>query len=232
MIGFCKKHGYFSTPTLDDTKDRCPRCIEDDRLKAMEAQPSVRIGAIDLAKYHDFTAATELDASHHRAVLRSVKVWPHVDYSVIVDEMSQRYRAVHMEMLGIDATGVGEPIAEMFRKNGVVTMDIKFGEYVDWTNPWSLREHAPVKLAMVEYARACMQSGFVEMPDQGTEELRLQLAEQEIKPGVSDRIQYQHPEGRHDDLAWAFMINLYVARRHITGTEGWIKTAESVARKP
>ena len=229
MIGYCKVHGYWSTPALGGDQS-CLKCAEVEVLKS-PPRPR-RIGGLDLAMHHDFTAMTEMDVQFHSAKLVSVKTWPHVDYSVIIDQVADHYREVDMEFIGIDATSgsVGEPISEMFRKLGVHTDDVKFGDYVDWTNPWDMREHAPVKQAMVEYARACMQSGFVEIMEGGTEELRQQLAEQEIMPTSSDRIKYAHPQGRHDDLAWAFLINVYVARRYITGTGGWIKPIESTEK--
>lgn len=181
-----------------------------------------------MAKIHDYTAMTELEVGYHHAKVLSVKVWPHTDYSVIIEQVTDRYHKMGLQILGIDATGVGEPISEMFRKNGVRTDDIKFGEYVDYTNPWGLKEHASVKYAMVEYARACGQSGFVDIPPGNTEELRRQLAEQTIVDSKSERTTYTHPENRHDDLCWAFLINLYVSRRFITGTEGWLKRTNEV----
>ena len=222
MFGYCKKHDKsFSGPP----GTVCPGCAEES-LNHTEKQ--WRVGGLDLAKVHDYTAMVELDVRFHHAKVVSVKVWPHTDYSIIIADVTRRYHAVDMELIGVDATSgsVGDPIAEMLRKNGVHTDDIKFGEYVDYTNPWGVYKHSPVKQAMVEYDRACKQSGFVETPKNGTEELRRQLDEQYIVDSASERVRYSHPEGRHDDLAWAYLIALYVSRRWITGTEGWLKSPQ------
>ena len=228
MFGYCKKHDKsFSGPP----GTVCPGCAEES-LNHTEKQ--WRVGGLDLAKVHDYTAMVELDVRFHHAKVVSVKVWPHTDYSIIIADVTRRYHAVDMELIGVDATSgsVGDPIAEMLRKNGVHTDDIKFGEYVEYTNPWGIREHASVKYAMVEYARACGQSGFVEIHDgPNTAELKRQMSEQYIKNSDSERTTYSHPESRHDDLFWAFLINLYVSRRYITGTSGWIKAAEELAGK-
>lgn len=227
MFDYCVKHNlHFS----GEAGVRCPQCIKEE-LTAEPEKPK-RIAGLDLAKVHDYTAMTELEVGFHHAKLVAIKVWPHIDYSVIVEQVADRYHKMNIKMVGIDATGVGEPISEMFRKVGVKTDDIKFGEYVDYTNPWGYREHASVKYAMVEYARACGQSGFVEIHDgPNTAELKRQMSEQYIKNSDSERTTYSHPESRHDDLFWAFLINLYVSRRYITGTSGWIKAAEELAGK-
>ena len=213
MIQYCDEHGAY-------TEDRCPKCKPPE-----EEHPATQaVGGLDLAKYHDYSAMVDLRVEHHQARIRGIKVWPHVNYYVVVDDVAARYRKTGMRMLGIDATGVGEPISELFYARGVVTQDIKFGAYVDWTNPYGDKEHAPVKYAMVEYARACLQSGFVKFPSNAGE-LVQQLREQEIMIGAADRPQYAHPEGRHDDLAWAFLIALYVSRPWLTGNGMWASIA-------
>ncbi|MDA4124031.1 MAG: hypothetical protein OK438_01080 [Thaumarchaeota archaeon] len=73
---------------------------------------------------------------------------------------------------------------------------------------------------MVECAGACLQKGVVEFGS-GTDELKKQLKEQEMVIGAWDKPRYAHPEGLHDDLAWAFMMALYVGRRWLTGNGTW-----------
>lgn len=99
-------------------------------------------------------------------------------------------------------------------REGVKTEDIKFGEYVDRTNAFGEPERAPIKYAMIEYTRACLQRRVVEFGS-GCDELKKQLKEQEMVVSSWDKPRYTHPEGAHDDLAWAFMMALYAARRWI-----------------
>lgn len=179
------------------------------------------IGGLDLAKFHDYSALVLIEARDHKAKVVGIKVWPHVDYHVVVGDTTEICRRKDVRMLAIDATGVGAPISEMFAVRGVKTEDIKFGEYVEYTNPWGEHERAPVKYAMMEYARACLQAQppqvvYSRKSPEG-EELHRQLSEQQLIVGPTDRPTYAHPEGRHDDLAWAFLMALYTAREWITG---------------
>jgi hypothetical protein len=211
MIGGCKKHGAFTEPV-------CPRCAEE--LKAnppAEPESKVIIGGLDLAKYHDYSALVLIEVIDRTARVAGIKVWPHVDYHVVVGDTVEIYQRKKVRQLAIDATGVGAPIAEMFSVRGIRTEDIKFGEYVEYTSPWGDHERAPVKWAMMEYARSCLQHEPPQVKfGRGSEELQKQLAEQELIVGPTERPTYQHPEGRHDDLAWAFLMALYTARKWLT----------------
>lgn len=172
---------------------------------------------------HDYSALVGLKIHRGSAEVVGMKIWPHVDYSIVVKDTVSLYHREGMRMLAIDATdAMVEPIQTMLTSQGVLIADIKFGEYVDWTNPWGTIEHAPIKHAMIEYARACMQEKIVHLPKTGSsetgDELLRQLREQEIVKGSENgRIVYGHPENRHDDLAWAFLMALYVSRPFLTG---------------
>lgn len=210
MIGGCRIHGPYST-------ERCPRCELPTTEETYLSETTI-IGGLDLAKEHDFTAFVALEIRDGRARIKGTKIWPHVDYHVVVSDVALLYERLHMRMLAIDATGVGEPVVEMFHARSVKTEDIKFSEYVDWTNVYGEHERAPVKFAMAEYARACLQSKPPKVTfSKGTEELQQQLREQEMVIGATDKPTYRHPSGRHDDLAWAFLMALYASRSWLTG---------------
>jgi hypothetical protein len=211
VINNCKTHGNY-------IGDKCPK----DPLPAPEENyfaETILLAGIDLAKLHDFSAMVGLEIQKGVATVLKPKVWPHVDYTVVVNEATEIYRRNRMRLLAVDATGVGEPISEMFHARGVITEDIKFGEYVDWTNVYGNRERAPVKHAMMEYGRACLQAQppKVVFHKKGSEELIQQLKEQELIVSAQDKPTYAHPEAHHDDLAWAFLMALYASRSWLTG---------------
>jgi len=217
VILACKKHGPYSTD--DPSKPNpCHKCEKEEKNSPPAPHAGkVVIGGLDLGKYHDYSALVVIEVENQVAIPMAPKVWPHVDYHVVVADTVEIYKRRALRMLAIDATGVGAPISEMFWTRGVKTEDIKFGEYVDYTSPWGSHERAPVKYAMMEFARACLQEGKVKFPKRGLEDLIQQLQEQQLIVGPTDRPTYQHPEGKHDDLAWAFLMALYTARPYITG---------------
>jgi hypothetical protein len=217
-IGVCKVHGLYCAPTMV-----CPKCPPPSTEAEKPKAKSVICG-LDLAKVHDYSALVGLEVCDHVAKIVLIKPWPHVNYEVVVADTVKIYKKLEARILAIDATGVGEPISEMLTREGVKVEDIKFGSYVEYTQPWGDRERAPVKYAMMEYARACLQHDppRVVFPAHGAEELIQQLKEQELIVGPTDRPTYAHPDGRHDDLAWAFLMALYVARTWITGPGTWV----------
>ena len=212
-IRACDVHGSYI-----GEKGKCPKCPPPDPEAALRAARVV-VGGLDLAKYHDYSAMVVLEIKDGVAYVMGTRQWPHVNYQVVVADVVGVYKKLGMRMLAVDATGLGEPIAEMLLSQGVKTEDIKFGEYVEWTSPWGQRERAPVKYAMMEYARACLQSDppKVRFPKNGAEALLQQLKEQELVVGSTERVTYAHPEGKHDDLGWAFLMALYSSRRWLTG---------------
>ena len=205
----------------------CERCRKFDSL-LVENIEEIVIGGEDYGRYHDYSALVGIKIFKQQAEIIGVKKWPHVDYSIVTQETADIYNQKGMRLLAIDATdSMVEPIQTMLFHKGVLVSDIKFGEYVDWTNPYGTREHTSIKHAMIEFARAMMQEKRIKLPRQGlsqtSDDLLQQLREQEIIKGADPehhsnaRIVYGHPSGSHDDLAWAFLMALYVSRPWLTG---------------
>jgi hypothetical protein len=212
----------------DRVEDLCERCRRLDELLINQDEVIV-LGGMDFGRYHDYSALVGIKISKGSADVIGVKKWPHVDYSIVVRETAEIYEKQGMRMLAIDASdAMVEPIQTMLYHKGVLVSDIKFGEYVDWTNPYGMKEHTGIKHAMVEYARAMMQEKKIKLPRQGlsptSDELLLQLLEQEIIKGAdpsrhpSSRVVYGHPTNSHDDLAWSFLMALYVSRPWLSGS--------------
>jgi hypothetical protein len=236
MLDYCLKHrsAYVSSGKRPGEQP-CPKC-EAEKPPSVDNE-AVVIAAADPAKLNDYFAYADIKIQNKKARLLSVKEWAHKNYSVVIPEIAQRVNSVKARFLVVDTGGVGEPIKEMFRMRGVRTLDINFGEYVDWQDPWSgNRSKVSVKYAMVQYCRYCSQLGLVELPN-NVPRLQEQLKEQELVQGADPehhedtRVKYGHPSGTHDDLCWAFLMALYVSRRWLTGGWGWVKPASLLAKK-
>lgn len=224
----CKRcHGLWHS---DHVELLCERCRKLDELLIYQDEEIV-IGGQDFGRFHDYSALVGLKIYKQTAEVIGVKKWPHVDYSIVVKETAQIYQEKQMRMLAIDASdAMVEPIQTMYYQKGVLVADIKFGEYVDWTNPYGTKEHTSIKHAMVEFARAMMQEKKIKLPRESgglnptSDELLAQLREQEIIKGAdpskhpNSRIVYGHPSNSHDDLAWSFLMALYVSRPWLSGS--------------
>jgi hypothetical protein len=184
------------------------------------------IGGLDFGRLHDYSALVGLKVQKKIAKMIGLKQWPHVDYSIVLRETSEICREKKVDQLVIDSTDMlVEPIIDLLEASGVSTSGINFGRTIDWTNPWGKNERASIKQAMIEFARACMQEKKVKLPKQGTnktsDEFLAQLREQQIVGGSnSGHVRYAHPRGRHDDLAWAFLMALFESRTWLSSGRG------------
>lgn len=244
MLDFCQKHRHFYVSKDSRPGETpCPKCVEE-KAPPGESIPVV-VGGQDFGRYHDYSALVLLLVKNRVADVIGVKVWPHVDYSLVVSDTVLIAKRENVKLLAIDATdAMIEPIQREYRRQGVRTEDVKFGEYTDWVNATGIREHGPVKHAMIEYARRALQDRLVNLPRDGlnatSDELLKQLREQEIIKGTitrtgleteSARVQYGHPSSQHDDLAWSFLMALYVARKWLSGGGGFLKPISQLTAK-
>lgn len=164
-------------------------------------------GGLDLARYRDFSAFVlgQIQESDSTTTLRvvAVKTWPHVDYSVIEDDLCRYTKRYQILQMGVDATN-----------------EISFSERLAAlalpVNP--LRFTVPLKHEMISDVVLFMSQRKVVMPRHGTEELVSQIREQERVISQAGTIRYEHPQGRHDDLFWAFAMMVHVAKQKLLGT--------------
>ena len=112
-----------------------------------------------------------------------------------------------------------------FIKAGVRTFDLNYGKKVApvWVNEVSDdAKLSPIKHEMIQWYRWCAFEKKVKMLD-GQKyplagELMKQLKEQGLILGADPEhhenaaVKYGHPSGTHDDMAYAFLMALYVAR--------------------
>jgi Terminase RNaseH-like domain len=193
----------------------CPSC-----------RNAVVIGGLDFGRLHDYSAIVGLKIRDNVAEVLGLKIWPHVDYNIVVRDTAEIYHRMRMRQLAIDSTdAMVEPIAKMLATSSVSTTGIKFGESINWKSPWGAEERVSTKQAMVEFARACMQQKKVKLPkrdiSETSDELLTQLREQEIANGAdAGQMRYTHPSNSHDDLAWAFLMALYASRRWLSDRGG------------
>lgn len=156
----------------------------------VSTKPPVVYG-IDLAKSYDWTVITGLDEHGHESVLeRFQKGWDDT-VSTIKRVVGKNTRAV------IDATGVGDPIAERLQNEG-------------FTNIESFKFTASSKQQLMESLAVSIQSGHVGFNSP------ILVSELESFEYVYTRtgVKYSAPEGMHDDTVCSLALANY--RMHFT----------------
>lgn len=157
----------------------------------------VTIGA-DLARVQDWTVLYALNSKRETV---EIQRFQRLDWSFQKMRVVEMYRRLKAARLVIDATGVGDPVVEDLRKQG---MNI---EIVKFTNE--------TKANIVENLMLLFEQGVVRIPkdDVLLEELR------GFDFSVSRRTGntfYEAPEGRHDDMVIALALAAWGVRNFST----------------
>lgn len=170
-------------------------------------------GGLDLARYRDHSAFILLkiiEGSVQRAELQALKLWPHVQYSVIEQDLLEYMNQYGMMELAVDGTNEIS-FSERLKALGLPVNSLRFS--------------AALKHEMVSDVLLFLGQGKVLLPrmrGKGAEELLAQIREQERTISQAGTIRYEHPQGRHDDLFWAFAMAVHVARPQLLGIDNRI----------
>ena len=168
-------------------------------------------GGLDLARYRDHSAfilLKVLEGSSRKAELRALKLWPHVQYSTIEQDLLQYMNRYGMMMeLAVDGTNEIS-FSERLKALGLPVNALRFS--------------APLKHEMVSDVVLFLSQEKVLLPRKGAEELLAEIREQERTISQAGTIRYEHPQGRHDDLFWAFAMAVHAARPQLLGIDNRI----------
>lgn len=138
------------------------------------------------------------------------KVWPHIDYNVIGEDLLKIQRHEKFNAIGFDRLGSGE-VVKMFNR------EIPLVPIVS---------SAPAKQDMIGLVKGLFNKKklIIHSP-----RLYQEILEQERIISDAGNILYQHPQGFHDDRFWAMCLSVKVASRYIHGMP---KSMISFASKP
>lgn len=128
------------------------------------------------------------------------KLWQHIDYSIIAEDIAHYHKKIKFNRIGFDRTGVGDAVMELFRPKNIF-------EPIVFSNA--------SKIQMINLTQGLMQQGKLKVKMGG--ELEKEIKEQEWDFSDAGNIIYRHPTKTHDDLFWALCIACNVAARSIEG---------------
>jgi hypothetical protein len=151
----------------------------------------------------------------------------HTPYPAIVGRVQWLVRhptcAGNVE-LAIDQTGVGGPVADMFRAVGDDFTGVVITGGNAETNPEGNTWHVP-KLKLVSHLQALLHEGRLQIQKNLTEAETLVRELQDFRVRFSDSgyMTFNAREGKHDDLVLALAIAVWRAMRPITGAAAWLE---------
>jgi hypothetical protein len=126
--------------------------------------------------------------------------------------------------LAIDQTGVGGPVADMFRQAGLDFVGVVITGGQEESSPSSNLAHVP-KLKLISHLQALLHEGRLHIQKDLSEAPILVSELQNFRVRYSDggRLTFNAREGRHDDLVLALAIAVWRAMRPLTGAGAWLE---------
>ena len=160
---------------------------------------SVRFGGLDLALRVDNTAFCCLELEDGILDQIGAKVWPHIGFKVISEDLLKIQHRERMHSIGYDRIGIGDGARELFSKE-LPLRDIISSQ----TN----------KFDMISLVKGLFDQDKLVVHDR---DLFREILEQEKKISDAGNLLYQHPTGFHDDRFWALCYACAVASHSMSG---------------
>lgn len=160
---------------------------------------SVKFGGLDVALRVDNTALCVLKLEDGVLDHIGQKVWPHMGFSEINQDLLKIQNLEHMKAIGYDRLGVGDGARQLFSKE-IPLRDIISSQ--------------PNKLDMISLVKGLFDQEKLTVRDR---DLYREILEQERKISEAGNVLYQHPTGFHDDRFWSLCYACSVASYSIAG---------------
>jgi hypothetical protein len=151
----------------------------------------------------------------------------HTPYPVIVQHVDRLMRhpacAGNLD-LAIDQTGVGGPVADIFRQAGIDFVGVVITGGQGETSPSSSLAHVP-KLKLISHLQALLHGERLQIQKNLPEApiLVSELQNFRVRYSESGHLTFNAREGKHDDLVLALAIAVWRAMRPLTGAAGWLE---------
>jgi len=160
---------------------------------------SIKFGGLDIALRVDNTAFCCLTLEDGVLDQTGAKIWPHIKFKEIADDMLKIQQRERMNAVGYDRLGMGDGSRELFSKQ-IPLRDIISSQ--------------PNKFDMISLVKGLFDQDKLTVHDQ---DLYREILEQEKKISDAGNILYQHPTGFHDDRFWALCYACSVAAHSMAG---------------
>ncbi len=160
---------------------------------------SVNYGGLDIALRVDNTCLQVLKLEDGQLDQIGQKIWPHMHFSDINEELLKIQHKEHMKAIGYDRLGVGDGAKQLFSKM-IPLRDIVSSQ--------------PNKLDMISLVAGLFDQERLTVHDK---DLFREILEQERKISEAGNILYQHPTGFHDDRFWALCYACTMASHSMAG---------------
>jgi len=163
-----------------------------------------KFGGLDLAKRVDSSVLIVLTLKDSVLYHTAHKIWDKVNYKTQAEDMMNIQEIERMNKIGVDRTGVGDAVLELFPLWLQKTMH-------------QIVMTQPRKLEIIDTVHSLFNQDRLKLHPDYSEELTTQIYEQERIKSEAGNIIYKHPSGGHDDMFWALGFACYIAAPYVRG---------------
>ena len=182
-------------------------CVEKAQRLGLELHTSLEgeyprgdyYAGLDLGKLQDYTVLTVVRVESDVVKLIFMREFPlETPYTNVIGYLVRANEKFGFMKVLVDQTGVGEPIVEEIKSQGV-----SCAEGVKFT--------ADIKERLLSNLKLLMEQGRLALPY--NRRLCQQINEQRYEYMKSGHIRFSHPERSHDDMLWSLALACYATRR-------------------
>lgn len=142
----------------------------------------------DIAKHEDYTVITVFDRSNNMQVFQ--ERFNKIDWPLQRERIAEVSRHYNLAIVNLDATGIGDPVADELSRMGIPVNPIKISE--------------PLKREMIQkLSMWIQQKRFTILP---IEETIDELENFAYKRGATGKYRYEAPSGKHDDIVMSLAL--------------------------
>lgn len=186
------------------------RCIE--KAQQLNVEPYANLeqyilngqyfAGLDLGKLQDYSALSVIKKENDTLKLVYNYQFPlQTPYTEVINTLVRADEKFHFQKLLLDQTGIGEPILESIKEQGLTKTE---GETLTQDTKTDLLTN--LKLVMeqeqlaIPYNKALCQ----------------QINDQQFSYGKNGKLTFNHPPNSHDDMLWALALAVYAAKTQST----------------
>jgi phage FluMu gp28-like protein len=187
-------------------QDLIRKCVELAQKLGLELQTSLEqdfpqgeyCAGVDFGKLQDYSAIAVVKVEEDTVLLTHLHQFPlNTSYSEVIGHLIKANQKLCFEKVLVDQTGVGEPILEEIRNQGIDCVEgVKFT--------------IETKEELLSGLKIVMEQGRLALPYNRA--LCTQINEQQYSYSKSGHLQFSHPPNSHDDMLWALALACYATR--------------------
>jgi len=189
-------------------QDLIRQCVANDPpvefIQSLEAKipPGEYYAGVDIGKLEDHSVIAVLKREGENLKLVYLHEFPlGTPYSSVIGHITRANQKFRFQKIFIDQTGIGEPIFEELKTQGV-------------QNAEGLTFTAKTKEELLTCLKITMEQKRLKMPY--SRRLCSQINEQQYEYSKSGRLIFSHPPGSHDDMLWALALAVWASTRRVS----------------